>query len=282
MDAPPPGEKPGDFVRITDYLQRLGARVPRIHAADTENGFILLEDLGEWTFTHLLDAGESAEALYQLATDELIGFQQRCGQRDFTLELAPYDLSAALDEVALFVDWYLPARLGRPTDGVQRQEFLTLWTQAFNALPACEPVLVHRDFHVDNLLLVDSRCGLIDYQDALLGSPVYDLVSLLEDARRDVDPEMRQRLARHWQASMAMDNTDFQAHYGFWGAQRHCKVAGIFVRLWQRDDKPHYLWHLERVLSLLAGRLTAADGLDPIRRWIAGQLGDVSHGDFAA
>ncbi len=281
MDAPPPGEKPGDFVRITDYLQRLGARVPSIHAADPENGFVLLEDLGEQTFTRLLDAGESAEALYQLATDELIGFQQRCTKGDFTMELAPYDLSAALDEVSLFVDWYLPARSGRPMDGGQRQAFLTLWSGAFNQLPACEPVLVHRDFHVDNLLLAGSRCGLIDYQDALLGSPVYDLVSLLEDARRDVDPKMRQRLVRHWQAGMAMENTVFQPHYDFWGAQRHCKVAGIFVRLWQRDNKPHYLRHLARVMSLLSNRLAAADDLEPIRRWIAGQLGDISHGDLS-
>ena len=280
MDAPPPGEKPADFVRVTDYLERLGARVPRIHAADPRNGFILLEDLGDRTFTRLLDSGQSEDELYRLATEELISLQKNSLVAGFPMELAGYDESATLDEAALFVDWYLPARLGRPTEGSERKEFLALWSRAFADLPALPPVLVHRDFHVDNLLLVGSRCALIDYQDALLGSPVYDLVSLLEDARRDVDPDLRDDLKRHWASCMEMDDAVFGHHYAFWGSQRHCKVAGIFVRLWRRDGKPSYLHHLDRVMALLAGQLEGHRSLGQIHQWMTERLGTIAHGDL--
>lgn len=277
MDAPPPGEKPEAFLRITGHLAALGARVPAIHASDADEGFILLEDLGDRTFTRLLDGGEDAHRLYRLATDELAAMQRHCAGEAFGPALGHYDAGATLDEVALFVDWYLPARLGRAMSGEAREAFLGLWSRAFNALPPMDPVLVHRDFHVDNLLLVADRCALIDYQDALLGSPVYDLVSLLEDARRDVDPALRETLITRWRSQLQPAAEVFGRQYAFWGAQRHCKVAGIFVRLWRRDDKPGYLRHLDRVMSLLSESLERSPELLPIKQWIVEHLGTVSH-----
>ena len=143
------------------------------------------------------------------------------------------------------------------------------------------PVLVHRDFHVDNLLLVGQRCAMIDYQDALLGSPVYDVVSLVEDARRDVDPAMRARLVERWRDCLDIPAEPYGRHAAFWAAQRHCKVAGIFVRLWLRDGKGIYLQHLGRVVALLGHLLATEEFLAPLRDWIAPRMTPVAHRDFA-
>ena len=280
MDAPPPGERPAAFIAVTGFLARLGARVPRIHAADARQGFVLLEDLGDGTFTRLLAGGAPEEELYGLAMDELIRLQTRCGADMAGIDLPPYDESAALKEAALFTEWYLPARLGHALKDTEHGEYLDVWSGLFHALPPLEPVLVHRDFHVDNLLLVGQRCAMIDYQDALLGSPVYDVVSLVEDARRDVDPAMRARLVERWRDCLDIPAEPYGRHAAFWAAQRHCKVAGIFVRLWLRDGKGIYLQHLDRVVALLGDLLAAEESLAPLRDWIAPRMTPVVHRDF--
>ncbi len=281
MDAPPPGEHPAAFVAVTGHLARLGARVPRIHTADAKQGFVLLEDLGDDTFSRLLANGAPEEELYDLAMDELIGLQTRCGVDMTGIDLPPYGESAALKEAALFTEWYLPARLGRALKSPEHDEYLDVWSGLFHALPPLSPVLVHRDFHVDNLLLVEQRCAMIDYQDALLGSPVYDVVSLVEDARRDVDPTLRARLIEHWRNCLDIPPEPYRRHAAFWGAQRHCKVAGIFVRLWLRDGKEIYLQHLGRVMALLGQLLASENFLAPLRDWIAPRMAPVVHRNFA-
>ncbi len=281
MDAPPPGEHPGAFVLVTGWLSRLGARVPQIQAADTRLGFILLEDLGNDTFTSLLAAGASEESLYRQAMDALITMQRAFPEKNANWPMAPYDAEATLDEAALFSEWYLPARLGRALSESEHAEFRELWRARFEALPPVDPVLVHRDFHVDNLLLCNGQCAMLDYQDALLGSPVYDLASLLEDARRDVSPMLREALGEEWRNRMGMPAEDFAAHFRFWAAQRHAKVAGIFTRLWLRDGKPGYLVHLDRVMTLLSLHLDAASEMKLLRDWTSERLPALAHGPFA-
>jgi aminoglycoside/choline kinase family phosphotransferase len=281
MDAPPPGENPAAFVRVTALLHALGARVPRIHGADTALGFILLEDLGNDTFSRLLARGEPEEAMYRSALDALVEIQHASPELAGDVPLPSYDQYATLNEACLFTEWYLPARLGRALSATEQLEYRNLWLERFQALPALDAVLVHRDFHVDNLLLCHGRCAMLDYQDALLGSPVYDLVSLLEDARRDVAPDLRRSLATEWRERMAVPGEVFNRHYGFWGAQRHAKVAGIFVRLWLRDGKPGYLVHLDRVMDLLSARLEANPEMSPIRNWILTRIPELAHGAFA-
>ncbi len=268
MDAQPPCERPAEFITVTEYLTQLGARVPQIHAADRNSGLVLIEDLGRDTFTQLLDHGHSAEALYTLAIRELVKLQTQCQASPVTLHLPSYNEAAALQEVSLFVEWYVPERLGHPLKPAYRDEFEDIFSRMYQKLPPLDPVLVHRDFHVDNLLLVNDRCAMIDYQDAVLGSPVYDLVSLVEDARRDVDSKIQSQIITYWQRHLKLPFDVFRQHYAFWGAQRHCKVAGIFIRLWHRDGKQGYLKHLQRVMRLLRGQLEADDGLLPLRNWM--------------
>jgi N-acetylmuramate 1-kinase len=173
----------------------------------------------------------------------------------------------------LLVDWHAPAALGKPLAAGLRDEYLDLWRMVLPqaALPA--ETLVLRDYHVDNLMLLPDRsgvqvCGLLDFQDAVCGPPSYDLVSLLEDARRDVPAELRLRMIeRYLRAFPTLDREAFLRSAAILAAQRNCKILGIFSRLWRRDGKPRYLAHLPRVWRLLEQDL-AHPALAQIARWL--------------
>ena len=265
MDAPPEYENAATFVRITEHLQRLGIRAPAIHRTDLDNGFVLLEDLGDDTFTRLIDSGSDESGLYDQAIDLLTALHNH--PYATSLNIGNYDWAAFIKEAKLFTDWYLPAQFNAPASDSIKSGYIDAWRAVFDDLPTLKPTLTLRDYHVDNLMRVNHRCAVLDYQDALIGSPAYDVVSLLEDARRDIDPRLAARsLERYLKGNGAADEQIFAHHYDVWGAQRHCKVAGIFMRLWLRDDKPVYLKHLSRVTALLAAKLRQP-ALQPIARW---------------
>ena len=265
MDAPPEYENAATFVRITEHLQRLGIRAPAIHRTDYENGFVLLEDLGDDTFTRLVAAGSDETGLYDQAIDLLTTIHNHPHATD--LNAGKYDWTAFIREAELFTDWYLPALFNAPVGDSVKSGYVEAWRAVFDDLPTLKPTLTLRDYHVDNLMLVNNRCAVLDYQDALIGSPAYDVVSLLEDARRDINPGLVIRsLERYLKGARSLDAQIFAHHYDVWGAQRHCKVAGIFMRLWLRDDKPVYLHHLSRVVRLLAAKLRQPS-LRPIAEW---------------
>jgi N-acetylmuramate 1-kinase len=273
MDAPPPQEDVGPYVAVAAILRRLGFSAPEIFAEDRAEGLLLIEDFGDDTYTRLLAGGADEPALYALAIDTLVGLQQAVAAGGVP-DLPSYDEARLLGEAALFVDWYLPAVLGTPALPSLREEYLALWRAI---LPqTVEPfgsTLVLRDFHIDNLMLLPGRrgvrsCGLLDFQDAVSGPPAYDLVSLLEDARRDVPDQLRQTMtARYLAAFPAVDRAAFARSAAILAAQRNCKILGIFTRLWKRDGKPGYLAHIPRLWRLLE-----ADLRDPALGAIAGWL----------
>lgn len=285
MDAPPPG-RVDSFITVTRHLQRLGARVPAIVAADRARGFLLLEDLGDRTFARLLAEGFDEFALYRLAVDALTAIRRH--PRATAIDLPEYDLQRALAEANLLLDWYLPSRLQRPVTAPARAEFARIIEELLADLPPLPPTLVLRDFHIDNLMLCGDgdgdagdgdgdaaagECALLDYQDALIGSPAYDLASLLEDARRDISPALARAMNdRYLAQNPDLDPAALRRHAAFWSAQRHCKVAGIFTRLHLRDGKNAYLRHLPRVLNLLRHRLRDTH-LSPLRDWLNTQNG---------
>lgn len=260
MDAPPPQEDVRPFAAISGVLQDLGFSAPEIRARDVENGLLLLEDLGDMTYTRVLADGGDEEALYTLAVDVLIELHRRFDGA--AADIPAYDDARLLDEVALLVDWYLPAVTGAPLSPAARDEYLALWQAALAAARAAPSSLVLRDFHVDNLMLLDDRsgvraCGLLDFQDAVIGPVTYDLASLFEDARRDVPPDLAARLMdRYLAAFPALDRGTVAASYAVLAAQRSAKILGIFTRLDRRDGKPVYLKHIPRVWRWLEGDLT--------------------------
>ena len=266
MDAPPPQEDIGAFVAVAGLLRELGLSSPEVLAEDRDQGFLLLEDFGDDTYTRLLARGADEPALYTLAVDTLIALQRAAGPRG-TPELPPYDIERLLGEAALLVDWY------RPLAGGLREEYLALWRAVLPNAIVAQPTLVLRDYHVDNLMLLPDRpgvrgCGLLDFQDAVTGQPSYDLVSLLEDARRDIPGPLRQVMTERYLAAFpGLDRGAFLRSAAILSAQRNCKILGIFTRLWKRDGKRQYLVHIPRVWRLLEEDLRHP-ALAPIARWL--------------
>ncbi|MBM3488528.1 MAG: aminoglycoside phosphotransferase [Alphaproteobacteria bacterium] len=273
MDAPPPMENVQPFIRMARHLARLGLSAPRILAEDVAHGLLLLEDLGDATYTRLLAAGHDEDALYRLAVDVLIAIHARPATEAVPADLPAYDDARLLAEAALLVDWYLPALRGHPTPAEAVEAYRAVWARTLAVARRVPDSLVLRDYHVDNLMLLEGRrgiaaCGLLDFQDAVAGPIAYDFVSLVEDARRDIDPRRAASLrARYLAAFPALAPADFDAATAVLGAQRHCKVIGIFTRLAVRDGKPDYLVHIPRVWRLL-DRALAHPALAAVRLWI--------------
>jgi aminoglycoside/choline kinase family phosphotransferase len=272
MDAPPPREDVVPYITVSKLLRQLGFSAPEVLAEDRTHGFLVIEDFGDDTYTRLLDRGGDERTLYGLAVDTLVALQREVELRGAP-DLPPYDTERLIAEAALLVDWYAPAALGAPLSEAQREEYLDHWRTLLSWAVSPESTLVLRDYHADNLMLLSDRsgvqgCGLLDFQDAVRGPPSYDLVSLLEDARRDVSAELcRQMTERYLTAFPTLDRAAFLRSATILAAQRNCKILGIFTRLWKRDDKPRYLVHIPRVWRLLEQDLLHPT-LAPLARWL--------------
>lgn len=273
MDAPPPHEDVRPFVAIARHLTGLGYAAPKIGAVDAENGLLLLEDFGDSTYTRVLAAEPDREAaLYGLAVDLLIDLHGKPADVAAPPGLPLYDLARLEEEALLFTDWYMPAVLGRPSPDAVRAAFTEAWRAPLARAAAPPRTLALRDFHVDNLMWLEGRmglqaCGLLDFQDAVAGPAAYDLVSLIEDARRDIAPALAATMIDRYLAAFPdCDAEAFRARYSILGAQRHTKIIGIFTRLCVRDAKSAYLAHIPRVWRLLEASLTHPD-LAPVAAW---------------
>jgi len=264
MDSPPALEDPRPFIAIAGHLTGLGFAAPQILASDLASGLVLLEDFGDARMRETVDAApEREEAIYTDAV-RLIARLHRHGPAD----LPAYDRAQYLREVKLLTEWYCPAV------GVVPDEagYEAAWDAALAGLYAADArgVTVLRDYHAENIMLIAGRegvdgLGLLDFQDALAGHPAYDLVSLLQDARRDVSPELEARMLAHYAAEAAPD-AGFETAYALLGAQRNAKIVGIFMRLNVRDGKPRYLTYLPRVWAYLERDL-AHPALAPVKAW---------------
>jgi len=265
MDAPPEHEDIGPFLLVAGHLLQRGFAPPRPLAIDREKGLLLLEDFGDDRVGPLLAREPHRErGIYENAVDILARLSEEAAPDD----IPPYDDAAKAREVSLFTDWYVPA-LGFEVD---KAAFLPAWREVWDEVLReieAKPVMVLRDYHADNLMVLPDRpeLGLLDFQDALAGHAAYDLVSLLQDARRDVDPALEEAMIGRYAAAAGVEDPDrFRAHYEILGAQRNTKILGIFTRLWRRDDKPHYLPLQPRVWAYLERNL-AHPALAPVRAW---------------
>jgi N-acetylmuramate 1-kinase len=261
MVAPPPNEDPEPFLRAAKWLDANGLRAPVILAEDAPRGLVLLQDFGDVRMREYVDAWpQDAEVVYRHAIDTLSQLH-RLPPGPFT----HYSLAEYQREAKLFIDWYCTAR-GLYVDGPSWTE---AWADVLGSLLARQRpgVTVLRDYHAENIMLLGDldQHGLLDFQDALVGHPAYDLVSLLQDARRDVDPALEQAMLDHY-IEQSSAGSEFRADYARLGAQRNAKIVGIFVRLWKRDGKPRYLDYIPRVWRLLERDLMHP-ALAPVAQW---------------
>lgn len=271
MDAPPPQEDVRPFLTVARYLAQLGFSAPKILADDERRGFLLLEDLGDDTYTRVFDAGGDQDQLYDIAVDTLVHLHELSSAKTVPDEIPPYDMDRLVGEAMLFVDWYMPG-IGHPVSDNARRAYEDAWRNVFAAVADKRETLVLRDYHVDNMMWLPdragtARCGLLDFQDALIGARAYDLMSLVEDARRDVSHERADRLIKRYVAGYGdVHETTLRRDIAVLGAGRHAKVIGIFTRLCNRDTKPQYLSHIPRVWRLLEHDL-GHSALAPCAEW---------------
>lgn len=280
MDAPPPHEDPRPFIHVAEHLRGLGLAAPAIHFCDLDHGLLLIEDFGSDRMREALDAAPAREAeLYGGTVQVLTALHDHAPAAG----LPVHGLETWLSELTLFTDWYGPAT-GLDLDP---SSFLAAWREVLEPIDAdgLPRVTMLRDFHAENVMLLPDRSGvtafgLLDFQDACVGHPAYDLVSILEDARRDVTPAIERAMIDAYVAATVRD-ARFEAAYWALAAQRNTRILGVFCRLWKRDDKPHYRSFQPRMWGLLERDL-AQPHLAPVRAWFDAYVPSVKRAAFWA
>jgi aminoglycoside/choline kinase family phosphotransferase len=275
MDAPPPHENPVPFLRVAQWLDANAMRAPRILHTDEARGLVLLEDFGDTRMRDYLDQWPADEyQAYIAAVDALVQLHR--------LPSGPfldYGIAVYQREAKLLLDWFCPAR-NLYIDG---NAYANAWQEVLMPVIRRQRpgVTVLRDYHSENIMLLGSleNQGLLDFQDALVGHRAYDLVSLLQDARRDVAPELEAEMFDRYCQAAGAEPQDFLADYARLGAQRNAKIIGIFVRLWRRDGKPRYLAMIPRVWALLERDLMHP-ALAPVARWFDANIPEVIRQDL--
>ncbi len=264
MDAPPPHEDPRPFITMAEWLTGHGFSAPRILHRDLAHGLILLEDLGNDRMREAVDADPAEEMeTYRGVVDVLIALHKQIPPA-----LTPASVETYCSEVELFIDWYCP-EFGLEVD---REGFTKAWHGVIAPVMAAikQPVVLLRDYHAENIMLMAgksgiARYGLLDFQDALVGHPAYDLASMLEDARRDVTPAVETEMLRYYREQTGAGD-DFENAYWVLAGQRNMRILGLFVRLWRRDNKPHYTNFQNRMWGLMERDL-GQPALAPVKAW---------------
>ena len=258
MFAPTSHEDLKPFIKVDNYLISKNFNAPKIYAIDEKNGFLLLEDFGDKTFTKILAQDVSNEFnYYKNACDVL--FELHKIEPDISLE--SYNNHVLFREVSLFVDWYLKLE-NKSISLQQKADFKHHWFALFDLLSSDKKVIVLRDYHADNLMIINNQnnynsIGLLDFQDALIGLPAYDLVSLLDDIRRNILPNNRQMLYEYFIKKSQKDSQSFLQDCEILSLQRNIKILGIFARLVLRDNKINYLEYIPRVKHFVELRLNS-------------------------
>ena len=259
MDAPPDKEDVGPWLTVAEMLERIGVNAPRVLERNVEEGFLLMSDLGNRTYLAEIEAGGTADALYDAAIDALVAIQAR-GAGDAP-SLPPYDEALLRREMGLFPEWFIGRHLEIGLDKREVRVLAGTFDRLVTSALAQPRVFVHRDYHSRNLMVCGTDAlgpnpGILDFQDAVEGPVTYDLVSLLRDCyvawpRRWVigwvDEFRRRATARG--VDVGPDDRTFVEWFDLMGVQRHLKAIGIFARLWHRDGKIGYLKDIPRTLN---------------------------------
>lgn len=260
MDAPPPHEDVRPFIKIDNYLRDIGLSAPQILHQDIENGILLLEDFGDARYNLFLKKyPEHEDLLYTKAVETLVELHKHT-----PADVPPYDEALLVEHAVRFLEWYVPHISKKEVINKMQESFIAAWKAVLPQRDAGKPVTALFDFHADNLMwLKNDAVGLLDFQDALVAPPTYDLVSLLQDCRRPVSHEFEQKMLAHY---TKLSGLNLDVSYAIMGAQRHTRILGTFARLAVRDNKPHYLDWVPKEWQYLKQNL-AHPVLAPLKKW---------------
>lgn len=240
-----PGHSVAAFIEISKWLNSIGANAPDIYEVDEGQGLIILEDFGGMCFKYAAQSGQDAGQLYEIASQTL----EHIADHTCDLELPQYYESHVHRRHRRVVDWYLPLVRGVKNDDGLVEEYKNIWTEIEASLPPCPQGFVHVDYHAENLMWMPEeegikRCGILDFQGAMIGPAPYDLANLLEDARTDVPLELKEKILN------TQDET-FRAWFRVLATQFHCRVIGQFIKMAVTDGNEQYLPHISRLEGYL-------------------------------
>ncbi len=266
------GESVSKFSEVARILHSFDLSAPKILDVNKEEGFILLEDFGDKVFSKYMNR-ENKKDLYKKAIDVLVDIKFKSHQNRSSLsKLEIYNFEELHKESILFIEWFIEQKIGMQISNKKRAEFYQILQEAFLNIKSQNDTLVLRDYHVDNLILKDHKeslrqVGLIDFQDALLGSSFYDLASLLEDVRMPLNQDEKEELIKYY---ISMTNEKYEKvreEINFFSLQRNLKILGIFNRLSIRDGKAQYLEYLPATFKFIKSNLKSSLFID-MKKWI--------------
>ena len=269
MDAPPDKEDISSFLAVGKKLRQDDIRVPNLYEINSSLGFILMEDFGKTTYGDALTLNNSDE-LYKNALSTLVTIQKNCHYKD----ISSYTSGLLLNEMSLFEDWYLNKYKKIILNSSEKNDLRKIFNMIIRSNVNQQRCFVHRDFHCRNLMLIDGEVGpgIIDFQDAVNGPILYDLVSLLKDAYFELEEDfILDMVIRYWEAMIKArlitknEFADFFKSFEWMGVQRHLKILGIFARLYFRDNKDQYLNNLPLVEKYLKDTTQRYQELFPLR-----------------
>lgn len=273
MDAPPEQEDCKPFIHVSGLLAEAGLHVPAILEQNLNDGFLLLSDLGRYTYYQVLQTpleDAQLQSIYRDALDALVKMQQAS-----VAGLPAYDAPRLEQELSVFNEWYVQHYCKAELSNAEQGMLAGIVKLLVNDAVAQPRVLVHRDFHSPNLMLTspDTNPGVIDYQDALAGPISYDIASLVMDARTTwEEPQQLDWAIRYWEKARAAqlpvpdDFADFHRQYEWMSLQRNLRILGVFARLSLRDGKHHYLDHMPRVSAYARQVAARYNSLRPLLR----------------
>jgi hypothetical protein len=268
MDCPPSYCSVQPFIDMAIFLKENKFSAPEIFHQDVKNGFLLLEDFGTINLkNYILSNKELSKDSYLLMIDLLVALQKK----PLPTKLPQATNEDLITELKIFVDWYVPHTYKKELSKKQLEEFLSIWRNILKQKTVNQPSLVLRDYHVENIMYLEKeksirKLGLLDFQDALIGSPIYDLVSLLEDARIDVSRKDALSYVEYFAQKKNFDVESVLVDYHILGAQRNCRILGVFARKAMRDHDDGYLQYIPRVLKYLKYDLSHSV-LAPLKEW---------------
>lgn len=281
LDSPnptAPQERLANVVSYSKALNDIGLRAPTTYEHDLNNGFALIEDFGDNVFTKLFDNGDDKKALLDDALDALIHLHTHLDTA--TMPNLGNDMDYFQWENPYFTNWFWPARNNHETPPDVSAEYLGIWKKLLSDMPQIKKSMCMTDYHAPNLMLLPGkgikRVGIIDFQDSLLASPVYDVMSLLEDDRRDLDDSIGLALRARYRDAMKdqIDPELFDLHYAVFSAQRHAKNMGNFVRIAVQKKAPRWLDYIPVATKWFDRALHSHDYLAPMQKWFAKNSAD--------
>jgi aminoglycoside/choline kinase family phosphotransferase len=269
MDCPPSYTSIEPFIQIAEVLTQNGFSAPEIVNSDINNGFLILQDFGKLSVkNYLMNDNKTQQAIYHLSIDLLIKLQDTEPQKN----LKTFDNALLASELSIFTDFYAPYKKGMQLDASDLEDFKILWQDFLLKQVPMQNSIVLRDYHVENMMYLEhedgiNKLGLLDFQDALIGSPLYDLVSILEDARIDISRDFALECVQYYALAKNIDLEDALVNYHILGAQRNLRILGIFARKYTRDKDDTYLQYIPRVLKYLEYDVSHPV-LEPLKNWL--------------